>query len=184
MKRLFVLVVLSCMSYSCKKEDVATESFMTATVNSLPWVSDKDMAAAQIDFNDNTNGHNLLLGGRMENPLTDGTRYILSISVNSPVSTGKFYFNNTKDEVSAIGGVAGNVINYKNNTDDFISSTINGFVEITLLTDHEVGGSFEYDAVSYTKGLDRVPIDTVRVRNGRFRVRIVMISGREWTAPK
>lgn len=184
MKRLFALVVLSCMFHSCKKDEVTTESSMTATVNSLLWVSDKDMAAAQLDFSDYANGHNLSVGGRMENPLTDGTRYNLSIGVNSPVSRGKFYFNNTRDEVSAIGGVSGNVIGYRNNTDYFISSTINGFVEITLLTDHEVGGNFEYDAVSYTKGLDRVPIDTVRVRNGRFRVPIRMVSGREWTAPK
>lgn len=184
MKRLFTLVVLSCMSYSCKKDEVISESVMTATVNNLSWVSDKDMAAAQLDFNDYSNGHNLWVGGRMENPLTDGARYNLSISVNSPVSTGKYYFNNNRDEANIIGGVSGNVITYKNNTDYSISATINGFVEITTLTDHEVGGNFEYDAVSYTKGLDRVPIDTVKVRNGRFRVPIVLVSGREWAAPK
>ena len=184
MKQLFALVVLCCVFQSCQKDQVTTDSFMTATVNNLSWVSDQDMAAAQLDFNDNTNGHNLSVGGRMENSLTDGTRYNLSIGVNSPVSRGKFYFNNTMEEASAIGGVYGNVIAYKMNADDFLSSSINGFVEITLLTDHEVGGNFEYDAVSYTKGLDRVPIDTVKVRSGRFRVPIVMVSGREWTAPK
>jgi len=126
----------------------------------------------------------LWVGGRMENPLVDGTRYHLSISVKSPVSKGKFYFNNTMEGVNAIGGVSGNVISYKNNTDYSLNSSINGFVEITILTDREVGGNFEYDAVSYTKGLDRVPIDTVMVRNGRFRVPIVMVSGREWKAPK
>lgn len=184
MKQIFALVAISCILHSCKKDDVTTESFMTATVNSLSWISDKDMAAAQLDFNDYANGHNLSVSGRMENPLTDGTRYHLSIGVNSPVSRGKFYFNNNKDGVSAIGGVSGNVLGYKNNTDYFICSTINGFVEITLLTDDEVGGNFEYDAVSYTAGLDRVPIDTVTVRNGRFRVPIRLVSGREWIAPK
>lgn len=49
-------------------------------------------------------------------------------------------------------------------------------MEITILTDREVGGNFEYDAVSYTKGLDRVPIDTFIVRKGWFRVPIVMVA--------
>ena len=71
------------------------------------------MAAAQLDFNDYAKGHNLWVDGRMENPLIDGTRYNLSININSPVSKGKFYFNNTREEANVIGGVSGNVIRYK-----------------------------------------------------------------------
>jgi len=42
-------------------------SLVTATVNSLWWVLIKILAAAQLDFNDHANGHNLWVGGSMEN---------------------------------------------------------------------------------------------------------------------
>jgi|GEM_PF-6559480 len=119
----------------------------------------------------------------MEKPLSDGTTYRISVSVNNPVSKGKFYFNNKKYESNAIGGVQGNVIGYKNGVDYFNSVSVTGFVEITVLTDNEVGGNFEYRAVTSNPGSD-IRIDTVEVKNGRFHVPIVMASGREWKAPK
>lgn len=183
MKQQLILILLVAVLCSCNDGEVEKKYFMTALVNDQEWTSMERLAGAQLDFSDNTQGHNLWVGGSMEVPLPDKNIYRLSLSVNSPVSKGKFKFNNKKFESNAIGGVQGNVIGYKNGVDYFNSVTISGFVEITLLTDHEVGGNFEYHAVSYSPGLDPKGVDTVKVTNGKFHVPIVMVSGRKWKAP-
>ncbi|WP_221390280.1 hypothetical protein [Dyadobacter sp. NIV53] len=183
MKQLLILTLLIFVLFSCKNDDLEGGFYMTALVNNQKWKSLEHLAGAQLDFSNYANAHNLLLGGTMEKPLGDGTIYRLSTSINSPVNKGKYYFNNKKYESNAIGGVQGNVIGYKNGVDYFNSVTITGFVEITILTDHEVGGNFEYQAVTYNPGSEN-GVDTVKVKNGRFYVPIVMVSGREWKAPK
>lgn len=183
MKKSHLVFLLVLLLFACKSDKLTERYYMEAVVDDISWISDEGMAGAQLDYSNYAGGHNLWVGGSMEKPLGYyGISYRLGVTINSPVTKGKFYFNNNKYESNVIHGVSGNAYGYGVNGNYVSKVTTNGFVEITLLTDNEVGGTFEFDAVTYNPG-SNIGLDTMKVRRAKFLVPIVMVSGREWKAP-
>lgn len=186
MKKTLAIFLFALTFYSCEETDNSQpDYFMTAQVNSMSWSADKNYGVAQLDYNFDAQEHFFWIWSQTYEPLPNGIRYQIDISVNNPVSLGRYYFNNNGSEMNAIGGVFGGIHGWKiNSTDDYFTGhSINGFIEVTDLTKKDLGGVFEFIAVT-DKSSSHLGNDTISVANGKFYVPINGVAGKEWSGPK
>jgi hypothetical protein len=190
MKKILAISILILSVVSCKDvidASIISNYYMTAQINDMDWSADKGFAAARLDYNDIGQAHYLSVLSQTDFPLADSIRYQLYIYIKHPVAKGRFYFNIGRAYELPIGGVAGTVRCWKmdqKNKDSFqyLGTSINGYVEITDLTKTEVGGVFEYTAVTLPDTFHSGN-DTIVVKSGKFHVPINLVSGRSWPGP-
>ncbi|MDJ1470278.1 hypothetical protein [Xanthocytophaga flava] len=184
-KIILFIGLLACIFISCSKELERPNYYMRAQINDMDWSADRNYGVAQLDYDYTANAHYLSIWSQTENPLIDGIRYQISISVNLPVAKGVYFFNNNGSIMAANGGVSGAVNGWKRNgTEDyFIGHSINGHIDITSLSKDNVGGKFEFVAV-IPKSSSLGGNDSIVIKNGEFLVPINLVSGKAWEGPK
>lgn len=182
-----IILIIQPYFLSCERtEELNEESmyFMKAKVNEMNWEADEGYSFAQLIYDYNADAHFLLIWSQTEELLPNDIRYQISLSVNRPVSKGIFYFNNSGIEMAANGGVSGNVHGWKINGNDeyFNGHSINGFINITSLTKDNIGGVFEFTAVTH-KTSSHHGNDTIKIEGGEFLVPINSVLGKSWDGP-
>ncbi|WP_161889269.1 hypothetical protein [Pontibacter russatus] len=182
-----IIFLISPYLLSCEKAELNEEPkyFMTCKLNDMDWKADEGYGVAQLDYDYDAGAHFLWIWSQVEKPLPNGSRYQISLSVNQPVSTGKFYFDNSGIVMAANDGFYGNVHGWKKNgNDDYFSGpSINGFINITSLTKDNIGGVFEFTAVTH-KTSSHAGNDTIHIEEGKFLIPINGVSGKKWDGPK
>lgn len=114
----------------------------------------------------------LVIDGETKQPVSDGKNYGIKLSLFPPASRGKFKLATYILSPDPLVDAAAVLLTKGENTIPLPGRVDSGTLEITSLTQSEVAGTFEFDAVALVEYGHPIKYDTIIVRNGKFRVPI------------
>ena len=163
------------------------EHYLFAQVNKMDWRVKESMigaARAQLHYDESFKFHHLTISASKDSVMADGNKYTMNINIRHTASSGRFEFaENPLPGYSVSGNL---VITRPDGETHIRGASIDGYIDISELTWHDLKGTLAFTAVTakstsyggYPGG------DTIRFENGRFHVALVGGRDDRWQWPK